>query len=137
MLYNSSKASLLLFLNLPHHLTDLWRLFWILVSTDSLNQFALKVKMVNSDNFFPLLFANKGIDAITGVLDPCSQFLVESELLIGYFMFFVVFVCFPCLLFPLDYILLISTRILVPLTTLCNNAEIILPLASTHQTCYK
>ena len=34
------------------------------------------------------------------------------------FMFFVVYVCFSCLVFVLDYILLISARIFVPLITL-------------------
>ena len=43
----------------------------------------------------------------TGTPGPCSQFLVESELILlvlcmyyfSYFMFFVVFGCFPCLVF--------------------------------------
>ena len=75
----------------------------------------------------------------TGAPDPCSHFLVESDLLICFYyfvcmIFFVVYVSFPCLVFvpgshsfvcrynlgsfDYSYILLIYARILVPLTSL-------------------
>ena len=41
----TKQVLILLFLNLPHNYTDFWPSFWILVSTDSSNQFVWKVKM--------------------------------------------------------------------------------------------
>ena len=63
---------------------------------------------------------------------PCSQFLVESELLIYFcyfvhvilvffIMFFVVCVCFLCLVFVPGLIFFITARILVPFITLSKN----------------
>ena len=56
----------------------------------------------------------------------CSQFFVEPELLMfcyfvyyfGYFMFFIVCDCFPCLVFVPGLHFFISARILVPLISL-------------------
>ena len=55
---------------------------------------------------------------------PCSQCLVESFYFVSLYvlflllMFIFVFVCFPAWSLSLDYKLLISARILVPLITL-------------------
>ena len=80
------------------------------------------------DNW-PFLRRSELLKQLIGASNAFFQFWMESELLIyfsyfvciifGYFMFFVVCVCFQCLVLSLDYIILITARItLVPLITL-------------------